>query len=133
MPPTNFNEVTKLIMGYVTAEHARSFVVANRQFYQDVDWPIDILQAEFGSVRLSSIPGELIRTDSATQVRLRRSDLTRRNWSALPLPSVTRVHVECALASNYEYQVVVAPKRNSGFAEALRGIEILRREGFTVE
>ena len=96
MPSMNLNE--KTVFGCITAEHAQRFVEANRKFYEDIDWAIDIAEAEFGSVRLSSIPGQLIRRDPATQVLLKRSRLVGREWTALALPRITQVAIEQVLA-----------------------------------
>lgn len=131
MPSMNFNEKTAI--GCITAEHAQRFVEANRKFYQDVDWAIDIAAAEFSSVRLSSIPGQLIRRDPATQILLRRSRLMGREWATLALPAITQIAIEQILDSQHEYQIIVAGKRSKKFAEEMQGIELLRREGFTVE
>lgn len=131
MPPMIFHE--RMAGNAVPIECAERFREANGAFYTAVDWALDIRDAQFATVRLSSIPGQLIRRNPATQVMVSRSKLLERDWSKLPLPSITRVSVENCLASCHEYQVIVAGERSRTFAAQLEGLEILRREGFAAD
>jgi hypothetical protein len=127
MPQIIFNERTA--RESVSSDYAERFVEANREFYRQVDWAVDISAAEFASMRLTSVPGELVRIDPRTQIRINRSRLAARGWADLPLPSITRVAIEQCMRSKFEYQVVAAGRRSKFLSEELRGIEILREEG----
>ena len=131
MPPMIFHERTA--GNTVPIECAERFLEANGEFYRAVDWALDIREAQFATVRLSSIPGQLIRRNPATQVMVSRLKLLERDWSKLTLPSITRVSVKNCLASRHEYQVIVAGERSRTFSAQLEGLEILRCEGFTVD
>jgi hypothetical protein len=131
LPSINFNDVTAF--GSTSAEEAARFMMANREFYRHVDWALDITEAESPGLKLSSIPGELIRRDPATQILVSKSRLIGGRWQSLPLPQITRIQVERCLKANYEHQVIAAGKRSSNFAVQLRVIDILRREGITVD
>ena len=127
MPPVNFNE--KMAAGAVPEEMLRLFREDNAAFYERVDWALDISQARFYSARLSSVPGQLVRRDPETQILVSRARLLEASWDSLPLPATTRISIESCLKSRFEYQVIVAGKRDKRFGEQMRGIELLRRQG----
>lgn len=129
MPPMIFHERT-VGSTAVPVGCAERFLAANDEFYTAVDWALDIRDAQFATVRLSSIPGQLIRRNPATQAMVSKSKLLERDWNKLPLPSITRVSVKDCLQSRHEYQVIVAGERSKTFSAQLDGIELLRREGF---
>ena len=131
MPSINFNEVAAF--GSLSEERAGASQRANHEFYRGVDWALDISTAEFPSFRLSSIPGELIRRDRNTQILVSKAKLLQIEWKSLPLPTITRIGVEACLRSQYEHYVICAGKRSTRFDEELRGLDILRREGASVD
>jgi hypothetical protein len=58
---------------------------AIRAFYKDVDWALDISEAQFTSApSLEAVPGHLVRRDPARQVLVRREALDGRDIRALP-------------------------------------------------
>lgn len=58
---------------------------AMRAFYAEVDWALDISEAQFTSApSLEAVPGHLVRRDPARQVLVRRKALEGRDTSALP-------------------------------------------------
>ena len=131
LPSINFNEM--IPFGPISPEKAERFLRANLEFYLRADWALDITEAESPGLKLSCIPGELIRRDPATQILVSKSRLIGGRWESLPLPPITRIQVERCLKDNFENQVIVAGKRSSHFAEEMRGIDILRREGIAID
>lgn len=131
MPPMILNE--RMAGGAVPVECAELFVAANREYYKSVDWALDIRDARFASVRLSSVPGQLIRRNPETQVLVSRSKLLQTDWNNPALPSITRVSLRNVVNSRHEYQVIVAGERSNTFPAQLKGFDILRREGLVLD
>jgi hypothetical protein len=131
MPSVNFNEVTAF--GSISEERAAAFQRTNQEFYKAVDWALDISEADFPSLRPSSIPGELIRRDRNTQILVSKGKLLQIGWKSLPLPASTRIGVEACLRSRYEHYVICAGRRSSRFDEELSGLDILRHAGASVD
>ncbi|MCL4822216.1 MAG: hypothetical protein KJ067_24070 [Vicinamibacteria bacterium] len=48
----------------------QAFADANRRFYEDVDWAIDISQAQCDDLDLRGVPAHLVRINDSTQVRV---------------------------------------------------------------
>jgi len=106
------------------------YVVANRRFYEDVDWALDISEARFTSIEMGSgIPSALIRRDPETQVVLRRSTLLARPWRNEVSAPLARIWIENLLASGFDDRVIVAGKRGRGVANELEIIHSLREAG----
>ena len=108
---------------------------ANKEFYQTVDWALDISKAEFqGSISLEAIPGSLIRRDEETQVLVKRSQLEQGNWRSLDFGhSAYNVCIDWFLSdSPYEDVVLVAAKRGKKLKEELQVLAMLRREGIAI-
>ena len=62
----------------ISQELQDAFTASIVRYYQDVDWALDISEAEFESVDLYFVPGDLIKRDPETQYLLRRKQLCRR-------------------------------------------------------
>ena len=135
--PMNLNEVAAFPSEPAAVTRAREFRAANREFYRQVDWALDIRQAKLASLRLASIPGHLVLRDPETQVLVSRARLIEGQWTKLRLPAITRIALEDFLSDtsedHFETRVIVAGKRSKSFVQALQGLELLRREGFTIE
>lgn len=109
------------------------FQAANAEYYNNVDWALDISQAEFEECEIKGVPGQLIHRDPDTQVLIRRSkvlelegelsrlDLSKTHWmTSLKSILTDRHHVD---------RVLVAPKRSKKFKDLLEGLNLLRRAG----
>ena len=123
-------------MGYRADRDATmdSYVVANRRYYQDVDWALDISEARFTSVEFGSgIPASLIRRDPSTQVVLRRSAVVDGRWTDQVDDQLARIWIEDLLRSGFDDTVLVAAKRGPKFAEVMAVIARLREAGLVEE
>lgn len=103
-----------------------------RQFYQSVDWALDISQADFQSMpSFEAIPGSLIRRDEDTQILLTRRGLRDANWQSFPFGnSSAGVAIEWSLQDSiFDDVVVAAPKKSKKFKEDLAALQMLRHEG----
>ena len=106
------------------------YVVANRRFYQDVDWALDINEARFTGVEFSSgIPADLVRRDPETQVILRRSSIVDGRWRDRVDDLLARIWIENFVRAGFDDTILVAGKRNRLFANEMAAIESLRDAG----
>lgn len=107
-------------------------IAGHRAFYEDVDWALDITEAEFTfGPDLQFVPGSLIRFDPATQARVRRSSFEGVDCDALPWKgSDLEIGLEWFLEDGpYDEAVLVAPRKAKSFKRDLAAIEMLRERG----
>ncbi|HEY6203917.1 MAG TPA: hypothetical protein VI056_12860 [Candidatus Limnocylindria bacterium] len=110
-------------------ERDQQFKQANAAYYEQVDWAIDIREAQAAEITLIGVPARLIRRDPATQAVVRRATLADDKWKAIDLgKAYWHVTIQEMLDGGFDDVVLVAPKRSTNYAEHLRGIEILRSE-----
>jgi len=109
------------------------FQAANAEYYKNVDWALDISQAEFEECEIKGVPGRLIRRDPETQVLVSRCKVLEleSEWRKLDL---SKTHWATSLQSlikkeHHADRVLVAPKRSKNFKELLEGLNLLRRAG----
>ncbi|GMU67655.1 MAG: hypothetical protein AMXMBFR36_39290 [Acidobacteriota bacterium] len=108
------------------------WLAANQDFYQSVDWALDIQDADFTfGPDLHFVPGALVKRHSETQALVRRSKLTSVSLGDLPWgKSSLSLAVQWFLQdSPYEDTVLVAAKKSRGFADDLAAIRMLRENG----
>jgi len=110
--------------------------MANAQFYQGVDWAIDISAAECEDLEIrGGIPARLIRRDPATQIVITRERALEGRWRELDLsgtwwPTTIDMLVNPKfLDSGYPEKILVAPKRHPNFPRLLTGLARLRDAG----
>lgn len=102
-----------------------------RNYYEHVEWAIDISKAEFSTGPwLDCIPGHLVRRDPETQVLVRREslknfDLKEIRWKA-DAGIALQVFMERGLFNGL---VVCASKRSRKFRDELEDIRLLRSIG----
>lgn len=114
------------------AAEREALLAANRGFYADVDWALDISAARFTSVSFvrSDIPARLIRRDPETQVVI-----TRRAMLDADLPgllgeiTIIGMGIDRFLETGFDDTVLVAPVRGPRFVQQMATIERLRAEG----
>lgn len=113
-----------------TLEQQRTFDEVNAAFYDNVDWAMDIREAEFEECDIRSVPAGLIQRDPETQVVVKRSNAARGQWRKLDL-SKTYWHVALDLFLERGDQdiVLVAPKRHKKFRDLLQGLKMLKDIG----
>ena len=63
-----------------TTEAQAPFDLARSKFYENVDWALDISQAEFREFEVQGIPSRLIRRDPETQVVITREKALESTW-----------------------------------------------------
>ena len=106
------------------------YVVANRRFYQNVDWALDISEAHFTGVEFSSgIPADLVRRDPETQVILRRSSVVDGRWRDQIKNSLAVIWIEDFMKAGFDDTILVAGRRNRLFANEMAAIDSLRDAG----
>jgi hypothetical protein len=109
----------------------RVWLSANQQFYQKVDWALDIREAEFDDFEVRGVPCHLIRMDPETQCVIPRKIALNTDFSRIGFddPLFCRV-IEMGLVSTEPFDfVIVAGKRSRHFKMKLRGIRRLRELG----
>jgi hypothetical protein len=106
-------------------------IAANRAFYAEVDWALDISQARFTSVSFvrSGIPARLIRRDPETQVVVTRRGLLAADWQGLLGTAAVGMGIDRFMETGFEDTVIVAGRRSKRFAEEMVVIDRLRAEG----
>lgn len=108
------------------------WTAANRAYYGQVDWALDIKEAKFTSApELHFIPGSLIRCDPETQVLMTRELAVQALSAGLPWG---KSGMEIALRwfvddGPYDDVVLVAPRAAKYFRQDLATLAMLRREG----
>ena len=111
----------------LTAETREAFTDRIVRHYQDVDWALDISQAEFGSAEFLFVPGDMIRRDAETQYLLRRESFAGVDLGQFPVWA--QVPVERFESTPFDSMVAVAPKRSKNFAEIKAALDQLRAAG----
>ncbi|MFN7037518.1 MAG: hypothetical protein ACK4SN_14260 [Bellilinea sp.] len=116
--------------GVAKPHQQAAFDKVNAEYYQQVDWALDISEARFYECDIRGIPARLIRRDPQTQVVVtrekallgewRKLDLTRTFWSGW---------IELFLQEEALDVVLVAPKRHPKFNDLLDGLKMLRDAG----
>jgi hypothetical protein len=107
-----------------------AFRADNRDRYADIDWAIDISEAEFEEADLRGVPGGLVRRDPETQVLVRRAALLDGRWRRVPLEDTWwGVALETLLLDGRESEVLVAPRRHPKFPKLRDGLDRLRDAG----
>lgn len=109
-------------------------VKANARYYAEVDWALDISEAEFTGVEMyrSGIPATLVRRDPETQVVVTRDSVTNGDWRAACDGSSVWVAIERFLSSGFQDAVLIAEKRAKHLAEDLAAFRRLRDIGVAV-
>ena len=106
------------------------YVLANRHFYQGVDWALDITEARFTGVEFSSgIPADLVRRDPESQVILRRSSVVDGTWRERVDNMLATIWIEDFVRAGFDDTILVAGKHGRGFANEMAAIGSLRDAG----
>ncbi|WP_405686043.1 hypothetical protein [Streptomyces sp. NBC_00057] len=95
--------------------------------YKEVDWALDISEAEFTDAGFYYVPGDLIRRDPETQFLLRRESLARLDRRKLPEGS--GIFLNRFEGTPFNSIVAVAPKRSRQFQSLLEILQGLRDAG----
>jgi hypothetical protein len=116
--------------GSATAQQQRAFDEANAEYYSDVDWALDISEAEFQECDLRRVPAHLVRRDPETQVVITREKAMQGAWRKLDLSKTPwDTGIEFMLNRGDADVVLVAGKRDRKFRDLLDGLRKLRDAG----
>lgn len=103
---------------------------ANAEYYQGVDWALDISQAEFTSGEVEGIPPELVRRDPETQFVLRSHAIKDGRWRKVNLSGTYWSPLLDAYSKEGVGDVIlIAPKAAPDFKPLLKGLIALREAG----
>lgn len=121
----------KVKSGLATPEEQRGFDEANAVYYSNVDWALDIREAEFADEPdFRGVPARLVRRDPETQVVVTRAKAMQGAWRTVDLSKTSwATAIEFLLEFGYPDVVLVAPKRHRKFREFLDGLKKLRDVG----
>jgi hypothetical protein len=116
--------------GSATSEEQRAFDLANAEYYSNVDWALDISEAEFEECDLRRVPAHLVRRDPETQVVVKRENAMRGEWRKLDLSGTYWAStLENFLGEGDPDIVLVAGKRQKKFRQLADGLKKLRDAG----
>jgi hypothetical protein len=116
--------------GTATPEQQRAFDIANAEYYANVDWALDISEAEFDECELQRVPAQLVRRDAETQVVITREKAMRGTWRDLDLSKTYwKTSIEFFLERGDADVVLVAGKRARKYRDLLDGLKKLRDAG----
>lgn len=104
---------------------------ANLDYYNKVDWALDISNAEFTYCDIRCIPSQKIKRDPETQVIIKRTKAAEGSWRDLDLSGTSwPAALELFLFERNEPELLlIAPKKNPKFEIFREGIEKLRKFG----
>ena len=99
--------------------------------YANVDWAIDISQAEFDDFefRTGAVPAKLVRRDPETQVVVTREHVMEGTWRKLDLDGETKVSLDLLLKEQALDTVLVAPKRRKDVKKLVEDLRKLQAAG----
>jgi hypothetical protein len=106
-----------------------AFTAAIQAYYRDVDWALDITEAEFSDADLYMVPGDLIRRDPETQFLLRRDTDQRAKALGIEPDGYAAIALSRFEATPFDSLVAAAPRRSKDFAEFTADFRPLRDAG----
>jgi hypothetical protein len=113
-----------------TLEEERCLQEANRLFYGKVDWALDIHEARFMGLSIRSLPGHLVRRDSASQIYIRRENLLDDRWRNLDYGKTSYdTAIEMFLRRGDEDLILTLNSRGAKRSAASRVLNALREHG----
>lgn len=119
-----------VLPGKLTEDEQAAFDEANAAYYKNVDWALDIREAEFRECDLRTIPARLIRRDPETQVVVKREKAVLESWRQIDLSNTYwATTLEVFLRRGSEDTVLVAPKSDPQYKRLLDGLKLLRDAG----
>jgi hypothetical protein len=105
--------------------------VDSKKYYAEVDWALDLREAEFRDLDLRGVPPDLIRRDPDTQIVVWRKDAMKTDrWQELPY-SVWRGTLKRLTGERVfrEYVVLVPAKRGKDYEDQLASVRMLKKLG----
>jgi hypothetical protein len=117
--------------GTATPEEQQAFDKANGAYYANVDWALDIREADFQEADIRDIPASLILRDPKNHFVVKRKNAQEGTWEKLDLSGTywaTAIKF-FLLDSKAPDIVLVAPKRHPKYIQLLEGLKRLRDAG----
>jgi len=119
---------------YLSHERQREIIkqwdIANAEYYQNVDWALDIREATFGSFSISGIPSRLVRRAPETTAVVTREAALQGKWRELEWHrGVFEISIGMLLDDGYDDVVLVACERSRRFKDDLKDLQLLRDAG----
>jgi hypothetical protein len=106
------------------------FRAANAEYYQRVDWALDISEGQFDELSIRGIPSDLVRRDSETQFVVTRKQALEGRWRDLEFRrTVWAVTFGLFLERNEPSLILIAPKGHAQFQDYLADLRLLRDAG----
>jgi hypothetical protein len=103
---------------------------ANAEYYQNIEWAVDISGGQFKELDIRGIPAALIRRDPETQIVITRQIAEQGAWRELAFKeTLWRTWIEHFLHTDESDTVLVAPKLHPKFRNYLDDIRLLREAG----
>jgi hypothetical protein len=119
--------------GHPDSKFQKVIAQANSCYYADVDWAIDISEAEFKDFDCRGVPARLVRRDPETQVVVTRDRAIAAGTAIAAGGHLWESWIKNQLiVDGYQDIVLVAAKRDPRFKEQLSGLRELRRQGVVV-
>jgi hypothetical protein len=102
-----------------------------KKYYAEVDWALDIREAEFHDIDLRGVPPELVRRDPETQIAIWRRDAMKTDrWQKIPFDvwqgTLRRLTGERLFR---EYVLLIPGKRRREYQEQLASVRMLHELG----
>lgn|SRR5690554_1319486 len=105
------------------------YTLANKAFYKQIDWAIDISKADFVELNLRGIPSDLVIRNEEFQAIIRKKNIPS-DWKKLKFSSpVTKVVLDNIFYFNFDDYIFMACRRHPNFKGILNDIELLRKNG----
>ena len=107
-----------------------AFDKANSDYYEMVDWALDISEGIFYECEIQGIPSKLIRMDKETQIVISREKALEGTWKKLDLSKTHwATSIKFFLERGEPDVILVAPKRHPKYKDLLDGLKMLKDLG----
>lgn len=111
-------------------ERNEAFILANREFYRNVDWALDISQMKCSGFELrGSVPVELIRRNPDEQFIMSREIAQSGAWKEFDPFDAFQFGIGMFLESGAPTELLVAPRRSKNFKEHVEYYHRLKTAG----
>jgi hypothetical protein len=107
-----------------------AYDAANRTFYAETDWAVDVTEADAEELELAAVPGRLVRFDERDGALITREVAQRGEWRKLDLSGTWwDIAIQDLANSQLDSVVLVAPRRHRSYRTLVDGIHRLKDAG----
>ena len=125
--------ISPLVYVFGNERKQKAFDVANKAYYEEIDWALDISEISLGApITIRDIPSRLIRRDPALQAVVTLEKAKERKWETLDLSGTYwDGYIRSLLKDGWEDTILTVPKRapKERYMKYLDGIKKLRDAG----